>query len=82
MKLDIPISLEEMENAVLSLANDKAPSPDGLPAEFYKHNLEWIGPELLELYEDSFNQGSLGADINRGVIKLLPKDGDKTQVKN
>ena len=26
--------------------------------------------------------GSLGQDVNRGIIKLLPKDGDKTLIRN
>ena len=42
----------------------------------------FIGPKVLELYEDAFYLGSLVVDINRGVKKLLPKSGDKSQVKN
>ena len=53
-----------------------------LPIEFYKDNIEWIGEELLLFYNDAFNNGSLGSDVNRGVIKLLPKSRNKSLVKN
>lgn len=36
----------------------------------------------MEIYEEAFNQGSLGTDINKGITKLLPKDGDKALIKN
>ena len=35
-KLDEPLTLEEVEKALLSLENGKSPGPDGLTAEFYK----------------------------------------------
>ena len=81
-KLDRSITLDEIKEAILSLANDKALGPHGIPIEFYKHNIGWIGLELLELYENAYHLVSLGADINEGVIKLLPKRGDKSEVKN
>ncbi|KAJ1208991.1 hypothetical protein NDU88_004370 [Pleurodeles waltl] len=36
-ELDGPPLLAEIEEAIQSLANGKAPGPDGLPAEFCKH---------------------------------------------
>ena len=62
--------------------NDKSPGMDGLPIEFYKDNLDWIGEELLLFYNDAFDNDSLGINVNRGVIKLLPKVGDRSLVQN
>ncbi|GLJ32624.1 hypothetical protein SUGI_0656220 [Cryptomeria japonica] len=76
------ISLEEIKSAITSLENGKSPGIDSLPAEFYKKHLDWVSLELFALYEDVFIQNSLGENINKGVIKLLPKGGDKTLVKN
>ena len=37
---------------------------------------------MFEVYQFAADNGSLGDKINQGLIKLLPKDGDKLQVKN
>ncbi|XP_059069967.1 uncharacterized protein LOC131859829 [Cryptomeria japonica] len=76
------ISIVEVEAAVKALSNDKAPGPDGFPVEFYKSNLSWISKDLLDLYNEAISNGSLGPDINQGIIKLLPKDGNKALIKN
>ncbi|XP_059064486.1 uncharacterized protein LOC131856648 [Cryptomeria japonica] len=81
-RLAEPISLSEIEAAVLALNNDKAPGPDGFPVEFYKANLNWISKDLLDLYNEAISKGSLGPDINKGTIKLLPKEGNKALIKN
>ncbi|GLJ49275.1 hypothetical protein SUGI_1041170 [Cryptomeria japonica] len=80
--LSAEITLGEIEKAILSLQKDKAPGPDGLPAEFYKTNIGWICHELLKVYSDALERGSLGRNINRGIIKLIPKEGDKALIKN
>ncbi|XP_059072101.1 uncharacterized protein LOC131872684 [Cryptomeria japonica] len=76
------ITLGDINNAINSLKNDKTPGPDGLPIEFYKANQHWIAKDLLEIYNEALAQGSLGPSINKGIIKLIPKDGDKALIKN
>ncbi len=36
MRLDAPLTLEELEKAVMALLINKSPGPDGISAEFYK----------------------------------------------
>ena len=55
----------------------QAPRPNGLPIEFYKKNIDWIVPYLLSVYEEAIDKGSLGPKLNAGVIKLIPKEGDR-----
>ena len=76
------ISVEEIEGAIKALNNERAPGPDGFSVEFYKSNIGWICNDLLDLYSKALNNGTLGQDINRGIIKLLPKEGDKTFIRN
>lgn len=76
------ISFDKVEKAINSLNNDKAPSPDGLPVEFYKANISWICKDLHDIYVEAIANGSLGPKINSDIIKLLPKDGDKALIKN
>ncbi|XP_059076993.1 uncharacterized protein LOC131876187 [Cryptomeria japonica] len=74
--------IDEIQKAINSLHNDKAPGPDGLLVEFYKANLNWICSDLLDIYNEALGKGSLGNVINKGTIKFIPKDGDKALVKN
>lgn len=76
------ISLDEIEVAIKALKDDKAPSLDGLPIEFYKANISWISKDMHDLYIEAIFLGSLGLEINSGIIKLLPKYGDKALIKN
>lgn len=82
VSLDQAINIGEIVRAIHSLKDGKASGPNGLPAEFYKSNIDWIAQDLLDVYTEALVNGSLGSDINRGIIKLIPKDGDKTLMKN
>jgi hypothetical protein len=80
--LEQPLTIEEIELSINSFKNDKAPGPDGLPAEFYKANSKWICNALVDLYNEAIDIGTLGRNINSGIIKLIPKEGDKSLIKN
>jgi hypothetical protein len=41
---------EEVRNAVFQMEHNKAPGPDGFPAEFYQNFWEVIKSDLLELF--------------------------------
>jgi len=34
--------------------------------------------DLHEIYQEAMVKETLGEEINKGIIKLLPKEGDKT----
>lgn len=80
--LNQKVSIEEISAAINSLNSDKALGPDGLPIEFYKANIEWIAIDLHDVYFEAFDNGSLGTGINKGTIKLIPKEGDRALIKN
>lgn len=63
------------------MSNDKSRKWDGLLVEFYKIFSDWINGDLLQVYQEALGQGTLGKIINKGIIKLLPKGGDKTLIK-
>lgn len=69
---------EEVRKALFSMESNKAPGPDNIPAEFYKHCWEFVKKDLMRLF-DAFHNNSLDvARLNYGVITLLPKlDGAK-----
>ena len=76
------ITEEELNNAVKAMANNKSPGFDGLMTNFYKHFWPLLGAELTQVYNYSFNNGLLTVSQQRGIITLLFKKGDRTQLKN
>ncbi|XP_059067540.1 uncharacterized protein LOC131858343 [Cryptomeria japonica] len=82
LSLSKMIFVDEIIGAIKSLKDDKAPGPDGFSVEFYKANISWISKDLLDIYNEAMRVGTLSSKINRGIIMLLPKDGDKTLIRN
>ena len=82
LKLDQPISKEEITNSIIKINNDKALGLDGLTIEFYKSYIDWTRMDLTMLYELVIEEGSLGTNRNRNLIRLVPKDGDKDLINN
>ena len=64
------------------MADDKSPECDGFPCEFYKHLQEYIGLELHKFYLEAYHSKSLGAIINKGNIKFIPKASDPDNICN
>jgi hypothetical protein len=71
--LTAPYTEEEIKKAVFQMEHNKAPGPDGFPAEFYQTFWEVIKADLLALFVD-LHAGRLDLfRINFGEIILLPK---------
>ncbi len=51
----------------------KAPGLDGLSYEFYKATFAWVGPPLLEAYNEMLASGLMAPSMRQGVVRLLPK---------
>ncbi len=49
-ELDIPPSSEEVSKPIKQMASGKAPSPDGIPFEYYKAGGAAIIDQLMRLY--------------------------------
>ena len=74
-------SEEEIKNVVFQMESNKAPGPDGFPAEFYQYFWETIKSDLLALFED-FHKGNLQLhSLNFGIITLVPKT-DAIKIQN
>lgn len=78
--LQAKVSPQEISTSIHNLKDNKAPGPDGVPAEFYKSSIDWITQDLHDLYLETFANGALGNSINTGIIKLIPKEGDRALI--
>ena len=71
---------QEVYDAIFQMEKNKAPGPDGFPAEFYKKCWNIIKKDLMEMF-DAFHKGELPLfHLNFGTIILLPKKEDAIQI--
>jgi hypothetical protein len=54
-----PFSEEEVKMAVLDMEHNKAPGPNGFPAEFYQFFWEVVKPDLMSLFYEFHARGCL-----------------------
>ena len=71
--LSAPFTEKEVFDAITQMKQNKAPGPDGFPAEFYKKCWHIIKGDLLPMFHDLFNGELHLFHLNFGTITLLPK---------
>eukprot|EP00253_Pinus_taeda_P024433 PITA_24433 len=67
------ISMEETEEAIRSMPNDKAPGPDGFTINFYKACWSTVKQDVWEAVEDSRRSGTILKSLNSTFLALIPK---------
>ena len=80
--MDSVVSLDEYSEALRSLQPGKSPGSDGLPTEFYKCFWDVLGSDLAEVLEECFSTSLLPFSVRTGHIRLLHKQGDRTNLRN
>lgn len=64
------------------MATGRSPGPDGVLVEFYSQFWDLIGEEFTAMLETSIDNGRLPRGMNKGLVILLPKDGDWELLRN
>jgi len=78
--LTAPFTEKEIREAIFNMEHNKAPGPDGFPAEFYQHFWEVIKSDLMNMFHD-LHFGDLPLfSLNFGVITLLPKTPEANKI--
>ncbi|GMH16976.1 hypothetical protein Nepgr_018817 [Nepenthes gracilis] len=68
-----PISAEDIQNALYSIGETKAPAHDGFSSKFFKESWDIVGPSVVDAVQDFFTHGRLLKQINATCISLIPK---------
>lgn len=77
--LDQTLEQREIIEAIRAMRSGKTPGPDGYPTEFYKKFENKLAPILLEVFNESLENGSLPPTLTQASISLLlKKDKDPT----
>ena len=76
-RLDEPLSLDEVTQAIRSMQSNKSPGPDGFPIEFYKTFGDALAKPMLNMFNEALNIGLLPQSLRQASISLiLKKDKD------
>ena len=76
------VSLHECTEALGNMKLNKSPGLDGLSTEFYKKFWFLLGPLLVEVFNESFNNGKLPESQRQCVMTLLFKKEDREEISN
>lgn len=72
----------EIQKALKGFKRGKSPGADGLPLEFYITFWDILALELLTIFKDFETLDRLPDSFRTGIVSLLYKKGDRTDLKN
>jgi hypothetical protein len=75
-----PFSVEDVNKAIFSIGDYKAPGPDGLHAVFYKQFWDVCGEEITTEVLQALNTGIIPDGWNDTTIVLIPKVNDPENI--
>ncbi len=76
------LTLEDIHKAIQALPKGKALGHDEIPIEFFQACASKVAPTLLKAYTAMLASGEASSYINRGLITLIPKTGDRSKLRN
>ncbi len=71
--LDLPITIQELKQALDKMPNNKSPGPDGFPVEFYKYFWDILSPLFLKVTTEIKTTSTIPTHMNTAVITLVLK---------
>jgi len=76
------LTIRDIIDAIKALPKGKPPGHDGILMEFYHEYADEVAPTLLRAFTAMLNVETTSASINKGLITLIPKTGDRARLIN
>jgi hypothetical protein len=73
-------SEKEVREVIFQMKHNKAPGPDGFPAEFYQVFWSLIKDDLMAMFRDIHDRDLPLFCLNFGIITLLPKEKEVKKI--
>jgi hypothetical protein len=80
--LDRPLSIEELDLSIKKAKSNSAPGIDGISNKFIQHFWCFFRVPLYKYAICSYETGTLTDSFRTAKIRLIPKKGDLTKLKN
>ena len=74
--------MSELQHTIKQLKSNKAPGPDSITAEMFKHGGYALHQKLLHLINDIISQRTTPSQLKLSEIITLFKKGDRQECKN
>lgn len=71
--MDLPITEDEIQDALHSMPAGKTPGRDGIPPEFFRWGWDFMKTLLLNAIGEVWEEGNKGEYFNESLIALIPK---------
>ncbi|MCH80014.1 hypothetical protein A2U01_0000776 [Trifolium medium] len=81
-RLVMPITREELKEALFQMHPDKAPGPDGFNPAFYQHFWDLCGNDVFEAATEWLERGYFPSSLNETNICLIPKCDNPLSMKD
>ena len=65
---DLPFEPDEFFDAMMTLKPNKVPGLEGLPIEFYRKFWKVLSPELINMFQYCYDNGTLPRSVQQGLI--------------
>ena len=75
-------TMSELNESLKSFKKGKSPGQDGLPLEFYLTFWDILAPDLMTVFMDLERLDKLPDSFREGIVTLIGKKGDKTDMTN
>jgi hypothetical protein len=69
-----PVTLPELKDILFHFKKERSPGPDGWTTEFFSFFFDLVGPDLLQMVEDTRIKGKVHKSINSTFLVLIPKE--------
>jgi len=81
-ELEVDISEQELTQSINNANLSSSPGADGISNRFIKHFWQFFKTPLLKLCRHCYETNSLPVSFKSANIKLIPKKGDVSKIKN
>jgi hypothetical protein len=78
--LTAPFTEKEVKEAIFSMEHNKAPGPDGFPAEFYQRFWDVIKDDLMQMFHELHAGNFPLFSLNFGILSLIPKTHEANNI--
>jgi hypothetical protein len=81
-RLTRDLTIKEVLGAIRALPKGKALGHDGVPMEFFHEFANEVALTLFHAFTAMLSASSTSAHVNKGIITLIPKSGDRSRLNN